>query len=92
MRPLQEVMRRLLVWNGYLYVRLYKGCGWRQGGEIGYTLNRTIEAVSGRISLSHFSLIVRQIPEQIHTHRSRVVILSGEGLNLYKNPRVNLSA
>ena len=33
MRPLQEVMRRLLTWNDYLYVRLYKGCGWRQKGR-----------------------------------------------------------
>ena len=59
---------------------------------IGYTLNRATEAISGRTSLSRSSLIVTQIHKQIHTHRSRVVILSGEGLNLYKNPRVPTSS
>ena len=50
------------------------------------------DAISGSTNLSLFSLIVTEILSTIHTHRSRVVILSGEGLNLYKNPRVNLSA
>ena len=92
MRQLQEVMRRLLTWNDYLYVQLYKGYGWRQKGRSVTRLTGQQKQSAEAQVLVTFSLIVTHILEQIHTHRSRVVILPGEGLNLYKNPRVNLPA
>ena len=79
--------RRRYTWINGFYVIDYIRATVKD--ERGRKKGRTI---SGSTSFSLLSLIVTQILNTIHTHRSMVVILSREGLDLYKNPRVNLSA
>ena len=75
--------RRRFTWRNGCYVVNYIRSAVRDERK---------DTLSGSTSLSIFPLIVTDIHNTINTHRIRVVILSGEGLNLYKNPRVNLSA
>ena len=61
----------------------------RKNETEGEAIGKVDTIICNSLSSSFWLYTIHSIP---HTHRSRVVILPGEGPNLYKNTRVNLSA